>query len=306
MQFSFSYPVLNGPDSDLLDAGPVDEVARVAEDAGFMGISFTEHPVPGARWLTMGGHQSLDPFVTLAYVAAATSRIRLITHLAVAPYRNPFLLAKSAATVDKLSGGRFVLGIGTGYLKGEFRALGVDFEERNELFDEALDVLPLHWKGEPFTYRGRHFEAKEVMARPRPVQDPIPIWIGGNAKITRRRVAERAQGWMPLVGSSELLTTARTSAITGPDELATAIAEMREVASTRGVTLDVLYPYGQAGVGTTNPAADADRHREAMAELESIGVTWLTVGTGTQSFEATRDFLQAFGDTYIADRAATS
>ena len=83
-----------------------------------------------------------------------TSRIRLLTYLAVVPYRNPFLLAKAAATVDKLSGGRFVLGVGTGYLKTEFRALGVDIEERNALFDEALDALPLHWKGETFDYQG--------------------------------------------------------------------------------------------------------------------------------------------------------
>ena len=72
--------------------------------------------------------------------------MRLLTYLAVAPYRNPFLLAKAAATVDKLSGGRFILGLGAGYHKTEFFALGVDFEERNALFDEALEVLPLHWR----------------------------------------------------------------------------------------------------------------------------------------------------------------
>src|SRR3954453_9722726 len=152
MQFMFQYPETTGTEHDMLDPGPVDEVARAAEREGFDGLSFTEHPIPGARWLQSGGHQSLDPFVALAFAAAATTRLRLLTYLSVAPYRNPLLLAKTAATVDVLSGGRLILGLGTGYLKAEFRALGVDFDERNDLFDETLDVLPLHWSGEPFSY----------------------------------------------------------------------------------------------------------------------------------------------------------
>ena len=83
----------------------------------------------------------------------------------MAPYRNPFLLAKAAATLDRLSGGRFILGVGTGYHKAEFFALGVDFDERNDLFDEMLDVLPLAWTGEPFSYHGRHFDARDVISQ---------------------------------------------------------------------------------------------------------------------------------------------
>src|SRR5687768_13414278 len=184
MQFMYQYPETLGPDGDMLDAGGVAELAVAAERAGWHGFSFTEHPIPGARWLAAGGHQSLDPFVALGHVAAVTQRLRLLTYLAVLPYRNPFLLAKAATTVDRLSNGRFVLGVGAGYLKGEFQALGVDFDERNELFDEALEVLPLHWSGEPFNYKGRHFEARETVALPRPHQDPIPIWIGGNSALT--------------------------------------------------------------------------------------------------------------------------
>jgi len=201
MKFMYQYPELTGSGGDMLDAGPVGEVAVAVESSGWSGFAFTEHPAPGANWLEAGGHQTLDPFPALAYVAAVTSRVRLLTYLAVVPYRNPLLLAKSAATVDKLSGGRFILGTGTGYLKSEFFALGVDFEERNALFDEALEVMPLHWKGDRFSFSGRHFQVRDAIARPRPVQDPIPIWIGGNAKITLRRVAERVQGWMPLVTS---------------------------------------------------------------------------------------------------------
>src|SRR5690349_15054263 len=152
----------------MLDCGDVGEIAARAEAAGFDGLSFTEHPAAGVNWLTHGGHQTLDPFVALAFAAAATSRLRLLTYLAVLPYRNPFLLAKTAATLDRLSGGRFTLGAGTGYHKTEFFALGVDFDERNALFDETLDVLPRAWSGEPFSYRGRHFDARDVIQRPRP------------------------------------------------------------------------------------------------------------------------------------------
>ena len=187
LQFVFHYPETNGSDGDLLDSGALDEVARAAETAGFDALALTEHPIPGARWLHAGGHQSLDPFVALGvrgrrHVAAATPDATS----RVAPYRNPFLLAKAAATVDKLSGGRMILGLGAGYQKSEFHALGVPLDERGALFDEVLDCLPLHWKGEPFSYEGRHFDARDVMARPKPVQDPIPIWIGGNSKAARR------------------------------------------------------------------------------------------------------------------------
>jgi alkanesulfonate monooxygenase SsuD/methylene tetrahydromethanopterin reductase-like flavin-dependent oxidoreductase (luciferase family) len=89
----YQYPETNGPDGDMLSAGPVTELASAAETAGWEGFAFTEHPAPGARWLSAGGHQTLDPFVALANAAAVTERLVLLTNLAVVPYRNPLLLA---------------------------------------------------------------------------------------------------------------------------------------------------------------------------------------------------------------------
>jgi len=297
MQFIYQYPETSGSQRDMLDAGPIDVVARACEEAGFNGFAFTEHPVPGARWLDAGGHQTLDPFVALAYAAAVTERLRLLTYLAVAPYRNPFLMAKSSATLDRLSGGRFILGLGTGYQKSEFHALGVDFEERNALFDEALDVLPLHWSGEPFSYKGRHFEARDVIARPRPTQKQIPIWIGGNSRLTRRRVAERAQGWMPMFGPPTLHTTVRTPELAGLAETADMFAEMRDTAEARGQRLDFLYPYMDQSIA--DPAKESERHREAFAELERAGVTWVSVGASTEAEADTLRFIEEFGQTYL-------
>ncbi|NUU21567.1 MAG: LLM class F420-dependent oxidoreductase [Streptomycetaceae bacterium] len=299
MRFIYHYPETTGPDGDVLDAGPLAEVAAAAERAGFDGLSLSEHPAPGARWLSAGGHQTLDPFVALGYAAAATTRLRLLTYLAVAPYRNPLLLAKSAATLDKLSGGRAILGLGTGYQKSEFHALGVDMAERNALFDEALDVLPLHWSGEPFSYQGRHFSARDVMARPRPVQRPIPIWIGGNSRLTRRRVAERALGWMPMSGGAELSATARTPSLGSVADLGVAVTELREAAEAAGRTepIDIVYSY--QGDGIHRPTVEPDRHRKVFAELEQVGVTWVVVSSGTHTRESTLEFLAAFGDTYL-------
>jgi probable F420-dependent oxidoreductase len=279
----------------MLDAGPVGELAKAAEDAGFMGFGLTEHPAPTEKWMSHGGHQTLDPFVALGAAAAVTNRIKLITYLTVTPYRNPMLLAKSAATVDLLSGGRFVLGMGTGYLKAEFRALGVDFDERNELFDEALDVLRLHWSGEPFSYQGRHFEARDVVALPAP-PGPLPIWIGGNSSLTRRRVAERGQGWMPLTGPEQLFTTARTPALQEGAQLAEAVTELRAAAGARGASLDVLITYNDPlGDGRS----DAARHQEAFDELASAGVTWVSVSGSSSSRAESLGFIERFGATYL-------
>jgi probable F420-dependent oxidoreductase len=300
LRFIFQFPETTGTETDMLDVGPLRDVAVAAERAGFYGIALTEHPVPGARWLENGGHQSLDPLVALGYAAGATSTLRLLTNLVVAPYRNPFLLAKAAATVDKLSGGRLILGLGAGYQKSEFYALGIDFEERNALFDEVLDALPLHWSGEPFSFEGRHFNARDVIARPRPAQNPIPIWIGGNSKLSRRRVVGKAQGWMPMMGGAQLVKTARTVAIESLEQLAAMIAEVRTAALEAGRTdsLDFLSSYQNWSV--TTPAAEADQHREAFAEIEKAGVTHLIVSTPSRTTSETMDFVAAFGATFLA------
>lgn len=272
MEFIYQFPDTHGPTPDMLDVGSVASIAQTVEAAGWHGLSFTEHPAPGANWLAAGGHQTLDPFIALGHAAAVTRRIRLLTYLSVIPYRNPLLLAKSAATVDKLSNGRFTLGVGTGYLKGEFRALGVDFDERNQLFDEALAVLPLYWQGDPFDYEGVHFSARGTQGLPRPVQQPIPIWIGGNAAITRRRVAERAHGWMPLPGSGALIKTTRTPSVGSLDNLATMIAAVKDMAGERAAELSFVFPYLDADF-SRDPEHDAERHREALAEIADAGIT---------------------------------
>ena len=172
----------------------------------------TDHPAPDAKWLAGGGHHALDPFVALSFAAAATTRIRVQTHILVLPYRNPLLTAKSVLSLDVLSGGRVILGVAPGYLKPEFAALGVDFDERNELTDEAIDVMRQLWTDGEIETVGRHFRTRGTTMRPPVVQKPHPpIWIGGNSTAAIRRAAERGQGWVPFPNPGGL-TLARAHA----------------------------------------------------------------------------------------------
>lgn len=297
MQYLIQHPEPIGIERDLFDAGDVVPVAKAVEAAGWDGLAFTEHPAPGYRWLAEGGgHQTLDPFVALGAAAAVTERIKLLTYLAVVPYRNPLLLAKSAATVDLISKGRFILGAGTGYLKGEFFALGTNFDERNELFDEALDVLPLHWSGERFSYQGKHFDARDSIARPSPKR-PIPIWLGGNAKITRRRVANKAQGWMPMSGPAEMATTTRTAHLAGLDEIGAAIRELKEMAAERAAEIDVMVLYTDESI--LQVGKDVERHREALGRIAEIGATWVSFAWDFSTQAETLAFVEAFAETYL-------
>ncbi|RYG29280.1 MAG: LLM class flavin-dependent oxidoreductase, partial [Burkholderiales bacterium] len=113
-------------------------VAKAADEAGFGAATVTDHPVPSSRWLDAGGHYAQDPFVMLGMIGAVTKRIKLMTNIIVLPYRNPFVTARSVSSLDCFTGGRVILGMGAGYLKAEYKALGVDFERRNDLMDEYI------------------------------------------------------------------------------------------------------------------------------------------------------------------------
>lgn len=298
MKYFFQYPDVTGADEDMLASGNIGELAKSAEDAGFQGFALTEHPAPSSAWLNAGGHQTVDPFVALGYAAAVTQTITLLTYLTVLPYRNPLLLAKSAATVDLLSGGRFVLGVGTGYLKAEYFALGAQFDERNELFDEALEVMPLSWSGEPFSYEGKHFSARNVQALPRPVQQPIPIWIGGNAPLTMRRVAARAQGWMPMLGTVQLANTTRSPQIANVEELRGKIVELRAMASDRADEIQITLAYNDRSIHELH--CDTKRHEAAFQELASAGVDNLVVAGPAGSATGAKTFIDTFARNFLS------
>ena len=144
MQFTITYPMHSHPYTpELVTGSGIAQVAAAAEAAGFGGFGFTDHPAPSQRWLESGGHDALDPFVAMSYAAAHTTMLRLVPNIVVLPYRNPFVVAKAGATLDLVSGGRFTLAVGVGHLKGEFFALGVDFDERADCDKASLEQTTL-------------------------------------------------------------------------------------------------------------------------------------------------------------------
>jgi probable F420-dependent oxidoreductase len=303
LRFAVTHPLITHPyHPDLVTGSGVAAVARAAEAAGFGGLGFTDHPAPSQRWLDAGGHDALDPFVALGWAAAHTTDLRLIPNIVVLPYRNPFVVAKAAATLDVLSGGRFTLAVGAGYLKGEFAALGVDHAERNDLLDEALDVLRAIWTGDDVTYEGRHFNARGVTAHPRPASDPHPpIWIGGNSARARQRVADRGDGWCPFPAPAALARTARTVPLDTRDGLAVALDDLGarlDAADRDPATVDVTFSCPDGG----NPASDgfdADAHLAGLAELSALGVTWVQVGLPGDSLAHVVETLERYGETVI-------
>src|SRR6201998_631535 len=175
MRFAITPPMHTPPyKPELVTGEGIGKVAAATEAAGFHGFGFTDHPAPSQRWLEAGGHDALDPLVGLGFAAGRTTTLRLIPNIVVLPYRNPFVVAKSGATLDLLSGGRFTLAVGVGYLKREFAALGVSYDERAELFEEALQVIRAIWTSDDITFDGKHFSARGITAKPRPISRPYP------------------------------------------------------------------------------------------------------------------------------------
>ena len=297
MRFILQYPEASGSGIDLLDAGAMTDLAVAAEKAGWHGIALTEHPAPSSRWLKTGGHQSLDPFVALAAAAAVTTNLALVTNISVIPYRNPLLLAKSAATLNRMSEGRFYLGAGAGYLKSEYFALGVDFKERNALFEEALQVMQLHWMGEPFTFEGRHFSARDIQALPAPRNRSVPIWMGGNSDAALRRAATYAAGWMPMTAPASVAKTARTPPVTTTEELQERLGVLKEFAGDRYEDLELIM--GFSGPRLTDFDRDAERVRNRIGELEETGVDWVFVGPPWSPAPGPQEWVEGFGTTFL-------
>ena len=214
---------------EFLSLEAVREVAALAERVGFDGGNVTDHPCPSARWLDAGGHHAQDPFVLLSLVAAATTRLRLQTGILVLPYRNPFITARSVATLDVFSGGRVTLGLGAGYLKGEYFALGADFESRNDIMDEYIRAMKLAWQGVEFSFKGTGYEARGARMLPAPLQKPHPpLLIGGNSHRAIRRAVELGDAWCPFFTSGAVSATSRTAPMANETDLAAGIRYLRE------------------------------------------------------------------------------
>lgn len=273
LSFSLELPTQRVDAADeFVTAQAIAEITEAAEAAGYRAVHVTDHPAPDAKWLDHGGHHALDPFVALSFAAAASREIKLLTNVYIAAYRNPFLGAKAIQSLQLLSSGRLILGTAAGYLKPEFRALGIDFDTRGAALDLALDVLDQALSGNDVAFEGTTFSARGV--RLRPVVTPPPIWIGGNSKAAVRRAISRGQGWAPF-NTFGYATASRTAEISTIEELETAIVWAKKYAAEigRSEPLDVCFSAGNL----LEDSRSVDERHALLERLEAAGVTWLPI-----------------------------
>ncbi|ACZ41318.1 Luciferase-like monooxygenase [Thermobaculum terrenum ATCC BAA-798] len=186
------------------DPHVIKDYAQAAEDLGYNHLLVFDHVLgadptnrPGWR-----GSYSIDdpfhePFVLFGYLAAVTQKLELVTGVIILPQRQTALVAKQAAEVDVLTGGRLRLGVGVGWNEVEYEALGMNFHNRGRRIEEQVEVLRLLWTQKVVTFHGKYHHITEAGINPLPVQRPIPLWMGGSADVLLRRAARMADGWFP-------------------------------------------------------------------------------------------------------------
>ncbi len=266
-------------------SGPVElaATARAAEAAGFESLWAGEHvalPDPQVPPSPMAPQDpALDPLLALTWAAAGTSTIRLATGIVILPQRNPVVLAKQVASLDRLSAGRVTLGVGVGYLEPEFRAIGADFENRGAVTDEYLDAMDHLWYDEHPEFHGRFADFAGIDAYPRPVQRPIPIVIGGHSRPAFRRAVARAQGWYGFALTPEAAAAAIAGLRAAADDTPRSddLSGLELTVTPRGrLTKEKAAAFAELGVHRLVPfppptpdgiARTIDEAREAVADL---------------------------------------
>ncbi|MEW6271098.1 MAG: TIGR03619 family F420-dependent LLM class oxidoreductase [Thermodesulfobacteriota bacterium] len=298
MRFGLTTPIVtltpSGHGAWERDAGPDElrEIAVAAERLGFQHLTCSEHvAIPSDVVATRGGRY-YDPLATFGWLAAFTERIRFVTHVVVLPYHHPLEVAKRYGTLDRICGGRLILGVGVGSLEPEFRLLGADFAGRGARYEDALRALrAVLGKREP-VYHGTHFDVEGFVVDPAALQERMPIWLGGRTQRSLRRALELADGWDPFYLTVDelggLLTKARRWR---------AWREREE----RGETLDLVF--SPERVFDVTLAAE----REAMAALlrryRAIGATALNLRFASRSLAHLLEQLELFASRVAPDVA---
>ena len=245
------------------DAGlpEVVEIARALDRLGYHHLTCSEHVAIPKPIAAVRGGRYWDPLATLGYLAAHTERIRLATHVLVLAYHHPLELAKRYGTLDRVCGGRLLLGVGVGSLREEFDLLGVEFEGRGERADDAIRALRASLGQREPAYEGTHYSYKGFIVDPCAVQTRMPIWIGGRTARSLRRAVELADGWVPF-GLS-------------PEQIGEMVGRARETPAwqARDEQLEVIL----AAEPPLDPGGDATRTREAVARLKDAGATMLNL-----------------------------
>jgi probable F420-dependent oxidoreductase len=233
------------------------EIVQVAEREGYDWVSCSEHIAIPESASDIRGGRYYDPFSTLGFLAARTERIGLLTHMAVLPYHHPLELVKRLGTLDVLSGGRVIAGVGVGSLEPEFAVLGHQFDGRGERADDAIAALRAAWGQRVPSYHGPHYSFSGFIVEPSGLPRRVPVWVGGRTRRSLRRAVALGDGWMPF----RLLA----------EELRTLLAdsEIVELGSARESPLDLIF----APEPPIDPLGDPVGTRSLLARYVEIGAT---------------------------------
>jgi probable F420-dependent oxidoreductase len=216
----------------------------------------------------------LEPFTLLGYLAGCTQKIELATGIMVLPSRQTVLVAKQAAAVDVLSGGRLRLGVSVGWNQVEYQAMGTDFQQRGKRLDEQISVLRELWTNPFATFKGQYHDFENVGIYPRPVQHPIPIWIGGNSEPVLKRIAYFGDGWLSY---GETLETAAAKM----DKLRQYLEAAGRKPSEVGMEV--------AGVNVAKP----DKWEKTLDGWRDFGATHLSIVTTSAGLETVQEHIDA-------------
>jgi len=299
MKFCLYIPVGNVTAGEFQSQSAIKEMTHALEHANVDACCVTDHPAPSSTWLHANGHDALDPFTALAFVAAASSRLKLQTNILVLPYRNPFITAKAATTLQILSEGRFILGVGSGYQEAEFEALGIDFHKRGRLTDEALETIREIWKGGAIVKKGMGFDAKGN--EPRPAPNPAPkIWIGGSSDKALLRAANQ-DGWCPFFSIERHSKLNQDTGIQSVDDLKSKIDFIleRRREQNRVDEFDVNIAFSSTDNFVNRTRNEADQFIEDLQQLKNAGATWVTLKLPHPSRAAYIENVHWFGEEVI-------
>jgi probable F420-dependent oxidoreductase len=264
----------------LPDPEALVDLAVEAEQSGFDSV-WVNHHVINVGYIAerLDDRPYYDALTVLGWVGARTERVRLGTSVLVMPYLHPMVLAKELATLDRLSGGRVIAGLGVGSLPEENQILGVDYDDRGARSDEFIEVLRALWADGPADYRGRYYQMDGVVASPKPAQTPLEMWIGGSGAPARARAARFGQGWHPMCSAAglarrlprmvETLTEhgrSRSDLVIAPRVADRQVADEAAIDGWREAGADELI------IGTTTD--DVDQIRASLAAVAAVADRW--------------------------------
>jgi probable F420-dependent oxidoreductase len=264
------------------------DYAQAAEALGYQHLLIYDHVLgastanrPDWRGAYTSDTPFHEPFVLFGYLAGLTQRLELVTGVIVLPQRQTALVAKQAAEIDVLSGGRLRLGVGIGWNEVEYQALGEDFHNRGARMEEQIDVLRALWTQSIVSYQGRWHTIEEAGIKPMPIQRPIPIWVGATADAGIERAGRISDGWFPQ---------------RGPDEQSRAMLDrLRQAAQAAGRAPDAVGVEPRLSIGQV-PEAEWERYAEGWRELGATHLCVNTMGAGLRSPQDHIDALRRVKD----------